>query len=184
MIRDPCIPPWQDDFVIFWVFEGSFDEGVTVSCVLCAVEEVAPEEALDEIKKNPITDDVMMVLAVDVLWGIAWAYVGLWTPRMFYGTHVTRPSFSSQLPTPTESYNVSNFLVHPRRRTEYLLHCYTRILICSIFCGDFLDGRQVSVYLSRQFIPRASRVAYYFMNPHLALRLFIYSHVFHSTRST
>ena len=57
----------QDDFVVFWVFEGPFDEGITISCVLCVVEEGTPDEALDEIKENPITDDAMMVLVVDVL---------------------------------------------------------------------------------------------------------------------
>jgi len=56
----------QDNFVISRVLEGLFDEGVTISGVLGAVEEVAPDEALNEIKENPIADDVTMVSAVDV----------------------------------------------------------------------------------------------------------------------
>ena len=59
----------QDDFVVLRVFEGSFDEGVTVSCVLGVVEEVTPDEALDEIEEDPTADDAM-VSAVDVLWDI------------------------------------------------------------------------------------------------------------------
>jgi len=60
----------QDNFVTLRVFEGGFDEGVAVPCFLCLVEEVTPDEALDEIEYNPIADDMMGVSAVDVLWDI------------------------------------------------------------------------------------------------------------------
>jgi len=60
----------QDDFVVLRVSEGIFDEGVAASCVLGVVEEVARDEALDEIEEDPIANDAMMVSAVNVLWNI------------------------------------------------------------------------------------------------------------------
>jgi len=60
----------QDNFVTLRVFEGAFDEGVAILCFLCLVEEVMPDEALDEIEYNPIADNMMVVSAVDVLWDI------------------------------------------------------------------------------------------------------------------
>jgi hypothetical protein len=46
----------QDDFIISRVFEGAFDKVVTMSCVLGVVEKGAPNEALDKIEEDPITD--------------------------------------------------------------------------------------------------------------------------------
>jgi hypothetical protein len=69
----------QDDFVVFRAFEGGFDEGVSVTCVLGVVEKVALDEALDKIEYDPVTDDVMMVSNKRAAME-AHAYVGLWTP--------------------------------------------------------------------------------------------------------